>query len=230
MANTILVCGHGPGISDAVARKFGKEGLSVAIVARNGERLAAAAAALGEAGVTAKAFPCDLGNPDAVRAMVREARSSLGPIAVLHWNAYGGGGGDLTTCRSEELRVPLDIALHGMIAAVQEALPDLRATKGAVLVTGGGLAFYDPKVDQMAVGWGAMGLAIGKAAQHKAVGLLHHKLAPEGVYVADVVVLGTVKGTAFDSGSASATLEPSAIADKFWELSQSRAKATVNFP
>ncbi len=32
MTKTILVCGHGPGISDAVARKFGAEGFSVAFL------------------------------------------------------------------------------------------------------------------------------------------------------------------------------------------------------
>ena len=30
MAKTIVVCGYGPGVSDAVARKFGSEGFSVA--------------------------------------------------------------------------------------------------------------------------------------------------------------------------------------------------------
>ncbi len=47
---------------------------------------------------------------------------------------------------------------------MQEALPDLEAQKGAVLVTGGGLSFYDPNVDAMAVQWNAMGLAIGMSA------------------------------------------------------------------
>ncbi|MDB4932083.1 MAG: hypothetical protein JWM10_4567, partial [Myxococcaceae bacterium] len=32
MKPTILVCGHGTGISDAVARRFGREGFAVAIV------------------------------------------------------------------------------------------------------------------------------------------------------------------------------------------------------
>ncbi len=48
MTRTILVCGHGPGISDAVARRFGREGFAVALVARNAERLAAAVASLGQ--------------------------------------------------------------------------------------------------------------------------------------------------------------------------------------
>ncbi|MEP7120287.1 MAG: SDR family NAD(P)-dependent oxidoreductase [Byssovorax sp.] len=227
MKRTIIVCGHGPGISDAVARKFGQEGFAVAIVARNAERLGAAADALTSAGITAKAFPCDLGSTDAVRALVREVRASLGPIAVIHWNAYVGGASDLLTADVDELRGALDVSLHGMLAATQEALPDLKAAKGALLVTGGGLSFFDPKIDAMAVQWGAMGLAVAKSAQHKAVGLLHQRLASEGVYVGEVVVLGSVKGTAFDRGQA--TLEPSALADRFWELHQSRTEASVNF-
>jgi NADP-dependent 3-hydroxy acid dehydrogenase YdfG len=145
---------------------------------------------------------------------------------VLHWNAYTAGAGDLTTSPVEELNGPLGVSVFGLVAAVQEALPDLKKEKGAVLVTGGGLAYYDPQVDAMAVSWNAMGLAVGKAAQHKTVGLLHQKLKGEGVYVGEVVVLAPVKGTAFDSGHA--TLEASTIAEKFWELHQSRSEATVN--
>ena len=40
---TILICGHGPGISHAVAQKFGAEGFRVALVARSRDRLVAAA-------------------------------------------------------------------------------------------------------------------------------------------------------------------------------------------
>ena len=228
MKRTIVVCGHGPGISDAVARRFGREGFAVALLARNAERLSAAAASLSSAGVTAKAFPCDLANLAATRAAIREAAAALGPVAAVHYNAYGGGAGDLTTARPDELRAAFDIAVTGLVSAVQEALADLRAQKGAVLVTGGGFAFYDPNIDAMATQFGAMGLAIGKAAQHKAVGLLRAKLAPEGVYVGEVVVLGMVKGTAFDNGQA--TLEASDIADRFWELHQRRAEGSVNFP
>jgi len=225
MKPTILVCGHGPGISDAVARRFGREGHPVAIVARSADRLAAAAAALTAEGITARAFPCDLGDPVAVRALVADVHGALGPIGVVHWNAYRGGAGDLLTAEVAELRGVLDVGVIGMVAAVQAALVDLTAARGAVLVTGGGLAFYDPKVDAMATSWGSMGLAIAKAAQHKTAGLLHAKLAPVGVYVGEVIVTGLVKGTAFDRGQA--TLEPAAIADRFWALAQARTEISV---
>jgi hypothetical protein len=77
----------------------------------------------------------------------------------------------------------------------------------------------------MAVSWSAMGLAIGKAAQQKTVRLLHQRLAAEGVYVGEIIVLAPVKGTAFDRGNA--TLEASTIADRFFEMSERRDQTTV---
>ncbi len=225
MKRTILVCGHGPGISDAVARKFGKEGYAVAIVARNADRLAKAEAELKSAGIDAKAFPCDLGDTNAVGKLAADVREKLGPIAVLHWNAYAGGAGDITAAPDAELRTVLDVALFGMIAAVQATLPDLEAQKGAILVTGGGLGIDNPGTNQMAVQWGATGLAIAKAAQHKTVGLLSAKLAEKSIYVGEVIVTALVKGTAFDRGNA--TLEADTVASKFWDLFQARKDVSV---
>ena len=229
MTRTLIVCGHGPGISDAVARRFGKEGFQVALVARNEERLTKAAAALAEQGITAKAFPCDLGDAKAVRKMVGDVRSALGPITTIHYNAYAGGAGDLLSCDTDELHKVLAVSVDGLIVTVQEALADLESQdKSAVLVTGGGFAFYDPNVDAMAVQFNAMGLAIAKAAQHKAVGLLTKRLSANDIYVGEVVVLGMVKGTAFDCGQA--TLDAADIADQFWTLHESRSPSSVSFP
>ena len=226
MSKTIVVCGYGPGISDAVANRFGAEGFSVALVARGADKLTAAVAALEAKGVKAAAFPTDLGDPKAVKAMVAKVHATLGPITVVHWNAYAGLAGDLTTASVEDVRASFDVCVTGLVAAVQEALPDLRKEKNAaLLVTGGGFAFYDPKVDAMAVQWNAMGLALSKAAQHKLVGLLNKKLKADGIYVGEVVVLGSVKGTAFDSGHA--TLEAGTVAAKFWEIYGARAEHSV---
>lgn len=227
MSRTIVVCGHGPGISDAVARKFGAEGFQVALVARNGDRVVEGARALAATGITAKGFACDLSDTAAVRQLFTDVRAALGPVTVIHWNAYGSGAGDLTACEIGELRTLFDLAVNNLVMATQQALPDMKAqSDAAILVTGGGLSFYDAKIDAMAVTWGAMGLALTKAAQHKLVGLLHERLAADGVYVGEVVVLGSVKGTAFDHGQA--TLEPSAIATRFWEIYGERKQSTVN--
>ncbi|MCA9650870.1 MAG: SDR family oxidoreductase [Myxococcales bacterium] len=230
MARTIMICGYGPSISSAVAERFGKEGFQVALVARNAERLEAGVEALGAAGVTAKAFPCDLGDPDAVKQLVADVREGLGPITVIHWNAYAGLAGDLTTCDIADLRTVIDVGVTGLVAAVQAALPDLREQDGAaVLVTGGGFAFYVPEVDQMVAQWNAMGLAVAKAAQHKLTGVLHAKLAADGVFVGSVVVKSMIKGSAFDQGGGGG-LEASVVGEKFWGLYQARSETYVDAP
>lgn len=225
MNSVVLVCGHGPGISDAVARTFGRAGHSVALVARNAQRVTADAAALVKDGIDAKGFACDLANPDAVRKMVAEVQQH-GPIAVVHFNAYTGGGIDLLTVTPAELRGVFDLVVIGLVTVVQAARADLEAAKGAVLVTGGGFCYFEPKIDAMATQFNAAGLALGKAAQHKTVGLLAAKLKPLNIYVGEVVVTGTVKGTAFDT-QGNGTIEPSAVAARFYELAKQRTELTV---
>ncbi len=199
----------------------------MAIVARNKERLTTAAKSLSDAGIKAQGFACDLSDANAVKKMIAEVQGALGPIDVVHWNVYTPGAGDLLTASAQELSVTLGAAVHGLVAAVQASHADLKAKKGAVLVTGGGFAFYDAGVDAAATQWKAQGLAIAKAAQHKTVGLLSKSLEGDGVYVGEVVVTGMVKGTAFDSGNA--TLDPNDIAEKFWSLYQERKTTSVTF-
>jgi NAD(P)-dependent dehydrogenase (short-subunit alcohol dehydrogenase family) len=224
MGKTILVVGFGPGISTAVAEKFGSSGFSVALVARSQEGLAAGVNALKAKHIEAAAFPADASDPAAIRAVVGKARAALGPITVVHWNAYGGSdAGDLVTADAAAVRSVFDVAIVGLLAAVQEALPDLKKSKeGAFLITNGAFGELNPQVDEYAVSANAMGLALANAAKHKLVGLLAQRLKGEGVYVGEVMVAGTVKGTPWDSGSAN--LDGSTIASKFWELYQARAE------
>jgi short-subunit dehydrogenase len=218
MSRTILIAGYGPGISDAVARKFGAEGFAVALAARNEARLTAGARALEGLGVRVATFPTDLGDANAARALAAKVRAKLGPTTVLHWNAYAGVAGDLLQADVAELRTTLDVGVVGLVSALQGVHADLKAQpQPAVLVTGGGLSAYDPGVDAMAVGWKAMGLGVAKAAQHKLVGLLSERLRGDGIYVGEVTVLGIVKGSAFDAANQGA-IEPSAVADAFWKL------------
>ncbi|HEY1692995.1 MAG TPA: SDR family NAD(P)-dependent oxidoreductase [Polyangiaceae bacterium] len=224
MAKTILVAGYGPGISTAVAERFGAEGFQVALVARNAERLAAGVKSLEAKGAKAAAFPADLGDPASVRAMVDRVRSTLGPATVLEWTAYGSGqtAGDFTTADAAAIRSLFDVSIVGLVAAVQAVLPDLKKEKdAAILVTNGGAGYVDPGVDAMLVQYGIMGLGVSNAAKHKLVGLLAEKLKADGIYVAEIMVAGTVKGSDFDQAGRG-TIEPSVVAGKFWEMYTAR--------
>jgi NAD(P)-dependent dehydrogenase (short-subunit alcohol dehydrogenase family) len=222
MAKTILVCGFGPGISTGIAEKFGAEGFQVALVARNAERLDAGVKALAAKGVTAAGFTSDLGDPSAAPALLERVRASLGPVSVIQWSAYSGGAGDLLTADTAAIRSVLDVAVTGLIAIVQAALPDLKkGDKPAILVTNGGFGLLDPNLDAMGVQYGAMGLSLASAAKDKLVGLLSKRLESDGIYVGQVRVMGMIKGTPFDQGG-TATLEGRTVAERFWALYQAR--------
>lgn len=216
MTKTIIIAGFGPGISTAVAERFGREGFQLALVGRSQARLDAGVAALTAKGFKARAFTADLSDSAQARQVVRKVRDAMGPITVLQWTAYASAAGDLLSSDEAAVHAALGIATTSLLAAVQEALPDLRKQPdGAVLVTNGGLGYFDAKIDAMAAQWGSMGLALANAAKHKLVGLLAEKLRGQ-VYVGEVVVLGIVKGTAFDSGKA--VIEASTVAARFWDL------------
>jgi NAD(P)-dependent dehydrogenase (short-subunit alcohol dehydrogenase family) len=226
MAKTILICGYGPGISNAVAQRFGAQGFAVALAGRTADKVTAGAKALEAKGIRAAGFQADLADPAAARALVGKAREALGPITAVAWVAYANGAGDLLAADPAAIRGVLDVATTSLISVVQAALPDLKQqSDAAVLIVNGGLAYTDPAVDSTAVQWGAMGLAVANAAKHKLVGLFSQKLKGDGVYVGEAMVQGTVKGTAFDNGNA--TLDASTIAAKLWDLYQARNEVTA---
>jgi NAD(P)-dependent dehydrogenase (short-subunit alcohol dehydrogenase family) len=194
-------------------------------VGRSAERLAAGVAALEAKGIKAAAFPADLGVPTAIKPLIAKVRETLGPISVLHWNAYSRAAGDALSADVAALHNVFDVAVVGLSFAVQESLADLKATKGAVLVTNGGLLFDDPKINELGGTRDLMGLSMGNAAKHKLVGMLSAKLKADDVYVGEVIVTGTIKGSAFDSGNAN--LEGSVVAQKFWDLFQARTEVST---
>ncbi len=225
MTKTIMVIGFGPGVSTAVAERFGAEGFAVALVARSAERVAAGAAALAAKGVKAAAVAADAGDPAALRAAIARVRSELGPITVLHWNAYGGGdAGDFMTVDPAAVRGVFDIAIVGLLTAVRESLPDLKAAAGdgAVLVTNGAFGDDAPAMDQLAVGLKTMGVALANGAKRKLVGLLAAQLAPEGVYVGEVTIAGAVAGTTWAREEG---IDGARIAAEFWRLYRARGEA-----
>lgn len=130
MSKAIVIVGFGPGTATAVAERFGREGFSVALVGRSEERLARGVSALKARGINTFAFPADAADPAAIRAVIRLVRSQIGPITVIFWNAYGGiDVGDLLTADSASLHRVFDAPVFGLLAAVDEALPDLKAAK-----------------------------------------------------------------------------------------------------
>ncbi|HET9392435.1 MAG TPA: SDR family NAD(P)-dependent oxidoreductase [Candidatus Rubrimentiphilum sp.] len=223
MAKTIMIVGFGPGTATAVAEKFGGKGLSVALIGRSQERLAAGVIALKAQGVDAYAFPADAGDPASIRSAVQAVQSQLG-IDVLHWNAYGGvEAGDLLTADEASVHKLFDVAVFGLIAATEEAIPELKKNGGAVMISNGAFGLVSPEMDAVPVNLHVMGLALSSAAKHKLAGMLAERLKGEGIFVGEVMVHGTIKGPAAPDG-----IDPAVIADKHWQVYESRTETRAS--
>ena len=74
-------------------------------------------------------------------------------------------------------------------------------------------------MDEYATSLKTMGVALANAAKYKLVGLLAQRLKDDGVYVGEVMIAGTIKGTVWADAN---SIEPSTVADRFWELYQAR--------
>lgn len=228
MTRTIIVAGYGLGISKAVAERFGREGFSVALVARNREKLDAGVEALKAQGIDAAAFQAEMGDPDAIRTMVEQVLARFGDITVLHWNVPGNGkgGGNLLTATPEDIQQALAVPVIGLMLATQACLPALeRAEKPAILVTNGG-AEFDLQFDEGAIAWESAGPAMAQTAKRRLAGLLGVTLRPKDIFVGEVGVLGLVKGTDWDTAG-HADIDPADIAECFWKLYTDRDERRV---
>src|SRR5258706_13857534 len=92
MTKTIAVFGAGPGMGRAVARRFGREGFQVALVARNQDRLGAFTRELTADGIDATGFAGDIADRDVLPGMIESITARFGPMHVL---VYAPSGLDL---------------------------------------------------------------------------------------------------------------------------------------
>lgn len=212
-----VIIGYGAGIGAAVARAFGREGFSLALVARDAAKLAAASTELAEQGHAAAGFAADAGDAASLTAALEAARARFGDPGVLIYNVATWRPGPVLASSADDLLADFRICVAGALVAVRLVVPAMRARgTGSILFTGGGFALFPSPV--------APSLSIGKAGIRSLALMLAQELAPAGIRVGTVTVMGQVKpGTRFD---------PDRIAARFVELHHGRpdpATAEISF-
>ena len=83
-----LIVGSGSGLSASLARLFTREGMAVALAARNPDKLAALCDATG-----ARAFACDATDPADVVRLFAAVESDVGVPDVVVYNAAARASG-----------------------------------------------------------------------------------------------------------------------------------------
>lgn len=201
MSNSIMIIGAGPGIGQATARRFGREGWQVVLTGRRADRLAALTAELAAEGITAHAIPADATDVQALRAAIAEADRITGGLTVVHFNAGVVRNQDLFSMSDAEVASDIAIDLTAGLNTIRAAVEQFGARGGTILVTGGGLGVH-PSAD-----WAVLGA--GKAGLRNIVQGLTEPLGARGIRIRIATVATLV---------APNSNEASGAADVFWTL------------
>jgi NAD(P)-dependent dehydrogenase (short-subunit alcohol dehydrogenase family) len=199
---TALIVGAGEGLSASLARLFAREGMTVALAARNAAKLTALTEEIG-----ARAFACDATKPDDVAKLFADVEAASGAPDVVVYNASGRLRGPLISLDPAEVeRALLASAYGGFLVAQQAAKRMLPRKSGAILFTGAsasvkGYAQSAP-------------FAMGKFALRGLAQSMARELQPQGIHVAHFVIDGAIRnpGRIEPPDNPDSMLDPDAIA------------------
>jgi len=118
----VIVTGASRGIGLAVAARLAADGYDLALVARDGDRLRAAAAGL-PAGGRIETWACDVADAAAVDAVVAAAHAALGNVYALVNNAGVTADGLILRMSPEQWRRVIDVNLTGTFNFTRAVAP-----------------------------------------------------------------------------------------------------------
>lgn len=199
----LLLIGVGPGIGMALARKFGREGFQILLVARSADRLAEYKKELAELGISSQIYPADLTDTAGFGDVLQKILLENEQIDVMHYNASTWRPAEIDQIELDGFFDDFKTNVVGALQATQAVLPGMKSRKnGTLFFTGGGSALQaTPKI---------AALGLGKAAMRHFVFSLAEEVRPFDLRAATVTVCGPVQaGTRFD---------PDLIAGEFWRL------------
>lgn len=209
---TIAIVGAGPGLGAAVARKFGGEGLAVALVSRTQERLDKLAADLQAEGLTARGYAADVRDRESLVAALDRAAEELGTIEVLEYSPIPQREflRPVLETTVDDLTAAVKFSVLGPVTAVQRVLPGMRSLgRGTVLfVNGGSGARPNPAV---------AGTSIAFAGESAYAGMLHDVLAGENIHVGQLIIPGAIQ-------AGHPTHDPGVLAETLWTIHTDRGE------
>ena len=193
MPRSIAVFGAGPGLGQAVARRYAREGYAVTLVGRRPEPLDRLAKDLTSAGATAHVITADLADTGAVPRLAEQIRAKAGDLDAFYYAPTPATGfvaaASLTPQHAQSF---MPLIFYTMLALVQEFLPHLlKQGDGAILTAQGGSTVHGlPNMS---------GPGPAQAAQRNYLQSLHTEVAGQGVYVGMLYVGAIIEDSAFHS-------------------------------
>jgi len=136
LANRVaIVSGIGPGMGQAIALAFAREGADVVLAARRPGPLEEVAAEVRACGRRAVAVPTDIADPAQCRRLAEAAVGELGGIDVLVNNAFLGGRYDrIEDASMDDWRRVFDVNVFGSVQLSQAVIPHMKARGGGSII------------------------------------------------------------------------------------------------
>jgi short-subunit dehydrogenase len=129
----VLVTGASSGIGEATARRYGRSGAHVLLLARNADRLDEAARAIGKAGGTATAYSVDLSDAEAIAETSARIAHEAGTPDILINNAGAGRWLPILETSAEEALAMIEVPYLAAFNLTRAFLPAMLARKtGAI--------------------------------------------------------------------------------------------------
>jgi NADP-dependent 3-hydroxy acid dehydrogenase YdfG len=213
----IAIVGAGPGLGVEIARVFGRQGFSVALVSRTQSKLDDLAATLVSDGIEAAGFAADITDPASLTRAFAAVKERYGAVDVLEFSPADRALGmvDVLDVDADNLAPQIDFYVHGAINVAKQVLPDMVEAGSGTLIftTGGGSIAPIPMLGNVNV---------AAAALRNWVLNLHNALAPRGVHAAHLAISAWI-------GSGKPEAEAAVIAQEYWKLYQARGQAEVHY-
>ncbi|EKX63313.1 SDR family NAD(P)-dependent oxidoreductase [Streptomyces ipomoeae] len=190
VSKVIAVFGAGTGLGVSVARRFGREGFRVALVARRKDRLDALVARLADEGVEAAAFPADLSNPAVAPALVDAIRDHFGRIDVVEYAPIAGDQSftPATALDAATLEKLSRLFLLTPVEVFRAVLPEMTERGDGALLMTTGYSAVRPMPHLSGVG------PVMSAARNY-LHSLNGELADKGVYAGTLSVAAMITGS-----------------------------------
>ncbi len=132
MSKIVVITGAGAGVGRATVEEFARKGYDVALLARDPDRLEAAAAEIRRYGVRALPIPTDVADDEAVEAAADRVEQELGPIDVWVNVAMATVFAPVSKLTAKEFQRGTAVTylgqVHGTMAALSRMTPRNRGT------------------------------------------------------------------------------------------------------
>ena len=174
-----LVTGVGPrtGTGGEIAARFASGGYQVAMLARDANNLAALEQQI--EGVTA--FPCDVGDLDALTETIINVRDRLGEPEIVIHNALRSVRGGILELDPEDLERNFRVNTTALLYLARATIPAMVENgKGTILITG------NTSATRGKTNWGFF--ASTKAAQRILAESIAREFGPKGIHTAYIMI------------------------------------------